>query len=61
MKKTHAVIKGDEKTGTASSEHYRVMYKSRLLIKFFPNRDSHWLILGHMALTKSKCIPIMIH
>ena len=25
------------------------------------NRDSHWLILGHMALTKIKCIPTVIH
>ena len=32
MKKTHADIKRDEKAATTSSEHYRVMYKSRLLI-----------------------------
>ena len=25
------------------------------------NRDCHWLILGHMALTKIKCIPIVIN
>ena len=25
------------------------------------NRDCHWLILGHVALTKIKCIPIVIH
>ena len=25
------------------------------------NRDFHWLILGHMALTKIKCIQIVIH
>ena len=25
------------------------------------NRDSYWLILGHMALTKIQCIPIEIH
>ena len=25
------------------------------------NRDCHWLILGHMALTKIKCIPILIY
>ena len=25
------------------------------------NRDSHWPILGHMALNKIKCIPIVIH
>ena len=25
------------------------------------NRDCHWLILGHVALTKLKCIPIVIH
>ena len=24
-------------------------------------RDSHWLILGHMTLSKIKCVPIMIH
>ena len=24
-------------------------------------RDCHWLILDHMALTKIKCIPIVIH
>ena len=25
------------------------------------NRDCNWLILGHMALTKIKCITIVIH
>ena len=25
------------------------------------NRDCRWLILDHMALTKIKCIPIVIH
>ena len=25
------------------------------------DRDSHWLIFGHVALTKIKCIPIVIH
>ena len=25
------------------------------------NRDCHWLILGHVALTKIKCIPIVIY
>ena len=25
------------------------------------DRDCHWLILGHVALTKIKCIPIVIH
>ena len=34
MKKTYADIKRDEKAATTSSEHYRVMYKSRLLIAF---------------------------
>ena len=24
------------------------------------NRDCHWLILGHVAMTKLKCIPIVI-
>ena len=24
-------------------------------------RDCHWLILSHLALTKIKCIPIVIH
>ena len=24
------------------------------------DRDSHWLIFGHVALTKIKCIPIVI-
>ena len=34
VKKTHADIKRDEKAATTSSEHYRVKYKSRLLIAF---------------------------
>ena len=34
VKKTHADIKRDEKAATTSSEHYRVMYKSGLLIAF---------------------------
>ena len=25
------------------------------------NKECHWLILDHMALTKIKCIPIVIH
>ena len=25
------------------------------------DRDSHWLIFGHVALTKIKRIPIVIH
>ena len=32
-----------------------------LMVNYPPNRDSHWLILGHVALTKIKCIPIVIH
>ena len=31
------------------------------LDSFQLNRDCHWLILGHVALTKIKCILIVIH
>ena len=36
-------------------------YIPRLSLNRQLNRDCHWLILGHVALTKIKCIPIMIH
>ena len=40
-----------------------IHYLSLLYSKTFTqlNGNCHWLILGHMALTKIKCIPVVIH
>ena len=41
---------------------YQSVRKFVIFLDFHSTKQgSHWLILGHMALTKIKCIPIVIH
>ena len=58
--KLHLKFSGNKTEARVISKTLKLPYDDRTDFTQL-NRDCHWLILGHVALTKIQCIPIVIH